>query len=578
MKYRRGRTNNFRLQTYDIIDLRWVDVFDENMLLTDEAKLAFKRQHVANPLLDLNKVNNLDALRDDWDGDSYYYFDEEHNVVYGIEPVARQEHSYYVSATMTFTRSNGSIHTEEWTHNINTRRYYNPKSKRLQRLIENQLTFKYNGGMGFSEVKEIVITNVVYRGVINVGAWGTQIYINGVFLKPDLDFIDRDQKWDTKTDCCFYDYLKNEVKSRRKTTPLHSIFWLENKNKKYDHDANYIPNPCWKVRLWEDLNNMPYTSISQGEFKDETELWGVSISQVAEFVKKHNISTTFADIDDNILLKYNGKKDDIMLFAIIDNGHLNPIPREFKHKRLSLRAKASATKKKRSQEERQEAYEAKEDVSHNIVWCKDEEQTRQYLDEEIAKDGIYPIKNIRTFGDGLTNLYSFAKKDKETNIMTYYIRDNKRNRDLAKYYGSDYKGQSFTSELVDVVEKAPFPETLTTNYLFELLTLKPQKDKAPRGFRCLKDQYNNDYVEHMNQLLEYGEGDFVGLDVNKCYKYVCENFKEPLYKLNYKSELKKYDGGLLEIGLYFVECEKGLLFSGSKFYSKYNSSVNSKQI
>ena len=569
MKYRRGQTNDLTLQTYNALNLEWVVVFDANMVLTPEARQAFRQQHQRNPFLDLNKVNNLDALRDEWDGDSYYYFDADHNVVYGVEPVARQEHSYFVSATITFRRANGSTHSEDWTHNINTRRYYNVKSKRLARIVESQLGRKYSGGLGFSDVLDVQINNIVYRGVINVGAWGTQIYINGVFLKPDLDFIDKDQKWDTKTNCCFYDYLKNEVQSRRKRSPLHSIFWLEVKDKKYKNDADFKPNPDWKFKLWEELNNMPYASISQGEFKDETELWGVSISQVADFVKKHNISTTFADTDDNVLLKHNGKKDDIMLFAVIDNGHLNPIPTQFKNKRLSLRSKASDNKQKKTKKEREEEYEAKEDVSHNIVWCEDEEQTRQYLDEEIAKDGVYPIKNIRTFGDGLTNLYSFAKKDNKTKKMTYYIRDNKRNRQLADYYGDDYKGQSFTSEIVDVVDKASFPETLTNAYIYDLLTLKPQKDKAPRGFRCIGDNYNSSYVEYSNEQFNNGVVDFIPLDINKCYKYVCDNFKEPLYKFNYKSELKKYNGEDLEIGLYFVECEKGLLFSGSKFYSLY---------
>ena len=362
-------------------------------------------------------------------------------------------------------------------------------------------------------------------------------------LIPDTKHIDTKQNWNTGNDMCFYDYIKYLY-----GTPL--------KNGKWD---NKIPKKLRlladnKPRLWEIM-----TGINDFDAEHIPGNWSVTVQMIERFCKRFEISCYLINEADEFICYYQNnhpkKKSIPPIYALLTNGHFNPIITD--HKKKSLQHRAMGGKKKKDKKMKEENKEVKEDIE--IVKIPIEDNMFEVLAQKIIETGKTPLPlGMRC---DIHNIDCFMLEDKK---YIYDSEDNQIGEMFADYRKEKWRGTGMKGYAMRMFEEKKYLESNLTPELYELFTNRQVKDRTHRGF------INGNFTL---------EDEILAIDVNKAYTDCVLNPLDEWYIMGFDSVWLPFEKAItkqgvkggqrpLQDGFYYVETEDKLLFHRSNIYSK----------
>ena len=541
--------------------LRLVFINDE---INPVVKDFLEQDHQINTLLSLRVLNRkVRGTRN-----AKYYFDENHILRFGREQAIGYAHKYSVSANVLYTYytrptsinnfnrraySTDEVYPIQFSVVIKTDTNALPSKEELDDFIDEKIYDTYRSST--SEPKEVSDVVENYDGRIEISRWGTPIRVNGSkYLLPNVPFIEKIQDWDKGNCSCFYDWVGSIFCNKRQFSK--SMVKLKKLFKSKD----------WRIKIWEFMNLEKYNKENTEDL-DENALWGVDLEDINRFCKYVNITMYLCDADKNVLYsnvrEKANKGNDLKgydLYGMIFNGHISPIIDKSVQK--SLRERSKKTKKSKKKKKVEEIVdEIKE--QNKIVWVNPMEEGKNmvdYLKMVVSNNGELPIYNIKPKGmDGMFNLSGFSFDD------TSYIEDNMVNRLSQDFYGDNYKGQNVVGSMIKIFGEFNLKPSTLSPQLFDIFTSMGMKDRTMRGWSHI--DHRDVFINRTTDKCDMGQ--LQGFDINKAYKYCCENPLSKWYVCDFNSVVEKYDGKALREGFYFLEgVGYNTPFTGSKFYSK----------
>jgi hypothetical protein len=414
----------------------------------------------------------------------------------------------------------------------------------------------------------------------------------GAFLL-DADFIG-DASWDRNENTCVFDYLFHKyagVEGFKRKLPAND------REKTYDYlDALF----------------------SCDEYPNSLEN-GVNTEQLIRFCEVFDVSMYAFDKNEKLIQYYrskNGNKD--ALIYIVSNEHFYPI--ELKSKRTSICASNRLADK--PEEERKVwksddfAFEniAGKEGDYQVVYPTDDEPTgNEYALKIITEKNTLP--NSKSLRVDENTIQSFKIGD------TLYLTEQPK-KEVLKYCGDDFKGQSANSLLMDTWKEVDegswgigdgfdvaseitsrvnplVHKTLTTQNVkyrthygatrdlkqSELFDTLPPISINMKYLATEKKTYKNIFtgepiIETKEVMKTHRvvfppkkryeqsliDGELIALDINKCYSTCLKNPYDDWIKFDLEDTWEDYDGEL-KTGLYYVETDDLTLLHKTNIYS-----------
>jgi hypothetical protein len=410
----------------------------------------------------------------------------------------------------------------------------NKVKKEVERLADNYV-YNYNNeddGQTTNPTNFIKKENMtkMKKNIVNEPAIPIAVK-SGFAIIPDSKHIDTKQKWNTGKGCCFYDYIKYLY-----GTPL--------KNGKWD---NKIPKELRlladnKPRLWEIM-----TGINDFDAEHIPGNWGVSSDMILRLCKRFEISCYLVNEADEFICYYQNQhpkqKKIPPIYALLINGHFNPIITD--HKKKSLQHRAMGSKKKKDKKMKEENKEGTENIE--IVKIPIDDDMFEELAQKIIETGKTPLPlGLRC---DIHHIDGFMLED------TKYIYDNEDNQIgemFANARKEKWRGTGMKGYAMRMFEEKKYLESHLTPELYELFTDRQVKNRSHRGF------INGNFTL---------EDEILAIDVNKAYTDCVLNPLDEWYILGFDSVWLEPPKKLKD-GFYYVKTEDKLLFHRSNIYSK----------
>ena len=348
-------------------------------------------------------------------------------------------------------------------------------------------------------------------------------------LIPDSKHIDHEQKWNSGEGCCFYDYMKVQY-----GTKMENGKW----NNKIPKELRIISQD--KKRLWEIM-----TGINDFDAEHIDGDWGVSSDMINNLCYRFEMSCYLVNEKEEFICYYQNKhpkkKKIPPIYALLANGHFNPIITDHKKKSLQHRAMGGKNAKKEKAEK-----QPKEDLE--IVKIELAGTMLEVLSQKIIETGKTPLP-LGMRGDSM-NFDGFMLDGKK---YIYDTEDNQIGEMFANYRKEKWRGTGIKGYAMRMFEEKKYLESHLTPDLYKLFKDRKVKDRAHRGF--------------VNGTLYLEDDEVLAIDINKAYTDCVLNPLDHWYIIGFDSVWldppKK-----LEDGFYYVETEDKLLFHRSNIYSK----------
>jgi len=409
-------------------------------------------------------------------------------------------------------------------------------------------------------------------------------------LKLDLNYIG-DTTWDRNEDTCVFDYLFHKYAGED---------GFKKKLKTDDREGAY--NYLDTLFNCEDYSN----SLENG----------VNTEQLIKFCEVFDVSMYAFDKNEKLIHYYRSKnRNKDALIYIVSNEHFYPI--EGKEKRKSICASNQLADKP---DEERKIWKS-DDFAFEDIAGKEKDYKVVYPTDDEPTGNEYALKII-TEKNTLPNPKSLRVD--ENTIMSFQIGDTlylteQPEKEVLKYCGDDFKGQSVNSLLMDTwkeveeyddKDETPMVEiasrvnplvhkTLTTNNVkyrthygatrdlkqSELFDTLPPMSINMKYLVIEKKPYKNIFTgETLYETKEIIkthrvvfppkkryeqnliDGELIALDINKCYATCLKNPYDDWIRFDLEDTWEDYDGEL-KTGLYFVETADLTLLHKTNIYS-----------
>jgi len=349
-------------------------------------------------------------------------------------------------------------------------------------------------------------------------------------LIPDSKHIDHEQKWNSGEGCCFYDYMKEAY-----GTKMENGKW----NNKIPKELRLVSQD--KKRLWEIM-----TGINDFDAEHIEGDWGVSSDMIFNLCNRFEMSCYLINEKEEFICYYQNnhpkKKKIPPIYALLANGHFNPIITDHKKKSLQHRAMGGKKKKKEMKEENKEVKDDLEIVKIELAGTM-----LEVLSQKIIETGKTPLPlGLRCDSMNFDGFMLDGKK------YIYDTEDNQVGEMFANYKKEKWRGTGIKGYAMKMFEEKKYLESHLTPSLYKLFTNRQVKDRAHRGF--ILGQFDI-------------EDELLAIDINKAYTYCVLYPLDEWYIMGFDSVWLD-PPEKLEDGFYYVETEDRLLFHRSNIYSK----------
>jgi hypothetical protein len=469
--------------------------------------------------------------------------------------------------------------------------------ERIQQSQQDELNKLEESNAQIKDIGEPVLGNptivpMVGGKLVAKGVRVARMKKAGAF-KLDLDYIG-DMTWDRNEDTCVFDYLFHKYAGKsgfKKTLPADD-----------------------REQAYENLDNL----FSDENYPNSLEN-GVNTEQLIKFCEKYDIGMYAFDKNEKLIQYYRSKhRTHPALIYLVSNEHFYPI--EEKEKRKSICASNQLADKP---EEEKKVWKSDDFAFENIAGKEGDYQVAYPADDEPTGNE-YALKiilekntlpNPKTVRVDENTIQSFKIGD------TLYLTEQPE-KEVLKYCGDDFKGQSVNSLLMDIWEEVDeegwgtgdgFDDaTIITSRVNPLVhkTLTAQNVKYRTHYgatRDLKQTELFDTLPPMSINMKYlviekkpykniftGEtlyetkeilkkhrvvfppkkryeqylidGDLIALDINKCYASCLKNPFDDWIRFDLEDTWENYDGEL-KTGLYWVETDDLTLLHKTNIYS-----------
>jgi hypothetical protein len=409
-------------------------------------------------------------------------------------------------------------------------------------------------------------------------------------LKLDLNYIG-DTTWDRNENTCVFDYLFHKYAGKsgfKKTLPAD------------DREGAYQ----YLDTLFSDLD---YNNSLEN---------GVNTEQLLKFCEKYDVGMYAFDKNEKLIHYYRSKhRTHPALIYIVSNEHFYPI--EEKEKRKSICASNQLADKP---DEEKKVWKSDDFAFENIAG-KEKDYKIAYPADDEPTGNEYALKIILE-KNTLPNPKSLRVD--ENTIMSFVIGETKYlteqpEKEVLKYCGDDFKGQSVNSLLMetwkevedyDAEDETPLYEitsrvnplvhkSLTTQNVkyrthygatrdltkTELFDTLPPMSINMKYVVLEKKTYKNIFTgEPITETKEVMkthrvvfppkkryeqnliDGGLIALDINKCYATCLKNPYDDWIRFDLEDTWEDYDGEL-KTGLYYVETDDLTLLHKTNIYS-----------
>lgn len=325
------------------------------------------------------------------------------------------------------------------------------------------------------------------------------------------------QDWDTNTGRCVFDYIIHTYKD--------------------------IPG-FKKICNYDELNKIFRCYEGEDCLND-----GVNTIQIKLFCCRFNLPMYALDDDERVFDIYQpesrNKKAPMMMFRI-SNNHFHPIPKKKQQSILQITSLLNSTS----------------DLI-TVIKPKEEETKKQIIENTIILEDTNAIVEL---GKVLNETKTIPNEIKMYNkkISSFVINNTQYtiNQNIAltklitENMGLKYEGQSLGNligKIIDETIKHLPKSNHNPNVFNQLITAK--KGRAFNGL--IKEDYV-DLLENPNTIAR---------DITKCYTSIMYDPMEEWIRLDFNDCWTKYNGELIELGLYYVKTEDISLFKKSDIYS-----------
>jgi hypothetical protein len=450
-----------------------------------------------------------------------------------------------------------------------------------------------------AEIKDIteptlgdpVIVPIVGGKLVAKGVRVARMKKAGAF-RIDADFIG-DTSWDRNEDTCVFDYLFHKYAGKsgfKKTIPADD-----------------------REKAYENLDDL----FSDDEYPNSLEN-GVNTEQLLKFCEKFDVSMYAFDKNEKLIHYYRSKNSKYSaLIYIVSNEHFYPVEAEDKRKSICAKNREAdkPDEEKKVWKSDDFAFEniAGKEGDYQVVYPTEDELTgNEYALKIILEKNILP--NPKSLRVDANTIISFKIGD------TLYLTERPE-KEVLKYCGDEFKGQSVNSLLMDTwkevdegddedeTENIKIDITSRVNPLVhKTLTTENVKYRTHYGAtRDLKETELFDTLPPMSINMKYivlekktykniftGEpitetkeilkthrvvfppkkryeqnlidGELIALDINKCYATCLKNPYDDWIRFDLEDTWEAYDGEL-KTGLYYVETDDLTLLHKTNIYS-----------
>ena len=383
------------------------------------------------------------------------------------------------------------------------------------------------------------------------------------FAALDLDGFVPNDVWDKKRNMCFVDWIQHrycDVKGIKKKLKM---------NKKATQKESDDAIEYYSTHHFDEWENEYVLDITENPNPNKT---GYTINHISTFCK--NLGINYVSIVDNEIIAYqrNKKTENLKIPSLVfelKSNHLYPYTD--KHKVKCLVEKASQIKSNLHQKGKVDENVKKEmaEKLNNIFkldkfkhkYNKYDNSIQQTTRLEYAMECIahhekklphYPhnlyLHNnyLSSFTIGENRYLLNSDQDEDTiNMLNYLEKKN------IKYIGQS--PQFFTKEYLKDFEYSSYlnPKVRQT------LLSKGIKYRTHLG--AIGDIYDTEWCEKYHHSSCY--------DINKCYRSVMENPLENFMTIQFESEIQRYTGQDITLGLYYIRTTDMTLLHQDNWYS-----------
>jgi hypothetical protein len=469
--------------------------------------------------------------------------------------------------------------------------------ERLQQAQQDDISRMEESNAEIDDISEPILGDPVIVPIV-----GGKLVAKGVrvarmkksgALKLDLNYIG-DASWDRNEDTCVFDYVYHKYAGK---SGFKKFLPADDRERAYEN-LDTLFN-------WEEYNN----SLENG----------VNTDQLLKFCERFDVSMYAFDKNEKLIHYHRSQNSKYpALIYIVSNEHFYPIETEDKRKSICAKNREAdkPDEEKKVWKSDDFAFEniaGKEDAECNIVYPTDDEATgNEYAIKIITEKNTLP--NPKSLRVDANTIISFQIGD------TLYLTEQPE-KEVLKYCGEDFKGQSVNSLLmetwkeVDDVDEEDEAENIKIDItsrvnplVHKTLTNENVKYRTHYGAtRDLKQTELFDTLPPMNINMKYvvlekktykniftGEpitevkevmkthrvvfppkkrytqnlidGDLIALDINKCYATCLKNPYDDWIRFDLEDTWENYDGEL-KTGLYFVETDDMTLLHKTNIYS-----------
>ena len=352
-------------------------------------------------------------------------------------------------------------------------------------------------------------------------------------LIPDCKYVDFKQKWNTNEGSCFYDYILSIY-----GTKMENGKW----NNKVPKELRHLSQD--KEKLWEVM-----TGVYDFENLHVEDDWSVNIFMISNLCRRFEISCYLINEADEFIFTYQNKhpkqKKIPPIYAMVTNGHINPIITDHKKKSLQHRLMGGKSKKEK---------EKKEPKQYEIVKIP-------FQSEEKENHDMFDVLCEKCLETGKTPLPLGLKLDEyrfdgfilDGKKYIYDTEDNQMGQLYSKIKGEKWNGTGMKKVAIKMFEEEHYLTSQLTPELYKLFTNKQVKDRSHRGF--------------VNEEFELTK-DVRGFDVILAFTCCVINPCEDWYIMGFDSVWENYNGEDLISAFYYVKTDDILLFHQDNIYSR----------
>lgn len=197
--------------------------------------------------------------------------------------------------------------------------------------------------------------------------------------------------------------------------------------------------------------------------------------------------------------------------------------------------------------------------SDEMVYHEEVEDPLQLMASIMHEESkqVFPVKQNVSYADGELRAFTL-------NGTTHVINQQMENvKFLCERMGVEFQGQSLVSLLMEIVKQATggkeLPKSQLNPHALAVLTAEGVKGRTHVG--CV-----NGYTEEQIQQL-HEQGRLLVCDIRRCYTSCMYDAYDDFMVFSFNDEWKRYDGGELKRGLYYVKTDDYTLLHGNNVYS-----------